>query len=88
LWWWQEVWVEEEIPEPRRKPAKKPAAPIDPRLKRLARELRDRWTEETAHQLPAPAKYDVRRAMAGPVMSIDAAAALGLTANRALPKAA
>jgi hypothetical protein len=57
---------------------------IDPRLTKLARELRDVWTERQAPKiLPAPAKHDVRR-MIGEQSDLSANA----IKNLALPKAA
>lgn len=47
----------------------KPKPAMDPRLKKLARELRDRWSERADEIIALPAKHDVRRMIAASVGS-------------------
>jgi len=94
LWWMIEVLVEE--PVRKSKPAKpaRALAPLDPRLKKMARELRDRWTEQSAMILPGIAKHDVRRSIAAANQNLAGEFGLGggsglkLPINLALPEAA
>ena len=66
LWFAHQAIVEKV--EPAKDDASVAKAKIDPRLTKLARELRDRWTERAGAGLilpqPAPAKHDVRRMIA------------------------
>ena len=64
LWFAHQAVVEKVAPAKDEASLAKPK--IDPRLTKLARELRDRWTERAAAGLilPAPAKHDVRRMIA------------------------
>ena len=61
LWFRHQAVVERA--EPEKDEAKLAKATIDPRLTKMARELRDRWAEQVGAGLilPAPAKHDVRR---------------------------
>jgi hypothetical protein len=84
--WFRHQAVVEKV-EPAKDDANPVKAKIDPRLTKLARELRDRWTEQAAAGLilPAPAKHDVRRRNA-PASLTDQTVAPSPV--RALPQAA
>ena len=59
---------------------------IDPRLLAMARELRDRWSEQADAIAALPGKHDVRRAL--PTAGTDRATLLTVEPLRALPAAA
>jgi hypothetical protein len=64
LWFAHQAVVEKV--EPAKEDASLAKPKIDPRLVKLARELRDRWTEQVGAGLilPPPARHDVRRMIA------------------------
>jgi len=86
LWFAHEAIVEKVAPpEESALATAKPA--IDPRLTKMARELRDRWAERAEMILPGDAKHDVRRliaAEAGETLSQSHQ----LSASLTLPQAA
>jgi ribosomal protein S18 acetylase RimI-like enzyme len=82
LWFKREAIVERD--EPDKSETKLAKRAIDPRLTKMARELRDRWQERSALILPAPAKHDERRMIASDQSKIP----MQIPSQIALPEAA
>jgi hypothetical protein len=76
LWFKHQAVVERIAPD--QSQSKLARRKIEPRLTRMARELRDRWSEQASAGLilPTNAKHDVRRTIAGPSITSTSIPAL------------
>ena len=72
----------------RKTPAKPKPKKVDARLIALARELRDRWAEQSDRVAALPGKYDVRRSIGGPGMAPPVPIGIDSNPRLALPYAA